>query len=78
MSLDQTGGVGYLLNVAVKNAVRYVLYLNTSCTSQEGSLSGFGEFAQYQLFVIDMKCFLSVSVGGSFLYIFYRFNKGLK
>ena len=33
MSLDNTGGVGFLLNVAVKNAVRYVL------PSQEGSLS---------------------------------------
>ena len=47
MSLDHTGGVGFLLNVAVKNAVRYVL------SSQEGSLSGVGEFAQCQLFVID-------------------------
>ena len=49
MSLDHTGGVGFLLNVAVKNAVRYVL----SCRLKRVRYRGLGEFAQCQLFVID-------------------------
>lgn len=48
MSLDNTGGVGFLLNVAVKNAVRYIL----SCLKRL-RYRGLGEFAQCQLFVID-------------------------
>ena len=38
MSLDNTGGVGFLLNVAVKNAVRYVSSLVSRGVHYRGNL----------------------------------------